>query len=247
MRRALARTASGVLALGSVALVAGCGQQPAQDQTGAAAAAASSSAVSPAESPSPAPSVSRSPWPLVLPVPAVPPGLHQTGTRPPARSPAFHAEMIDLWAAVVAGRPGLALPSFFPVAAYEQVKAIADPAADWRNRLVADFRLDIYAAHQLLGRQARHARLVRVLVPESEAVWVPPGACYNSVGYWHAGGARIVYKVNGQERSIGIASLISWRGRWYVVHLGAVLRGAEVGEVDDPSPGQGIAGQPGGC
>ena len=155
--------------------------------------------------------------------------------------------MTDLWAAVVAGRPRLGLAAFFPVFAYKQVKAIYDPAADWRNRLVADFRLDIYAAHRFLGRAARHSRLVRVVVPEYAAQWVPPGACYNSVGYWHVGGARVVYKVRGQERSIGIASLISWRGRWYVVHFGAVLRAAAVGEVDQPSPGVGVPGPAGGC
>ncbi len=84
-------------------------------------------------------------------------------------------------------------------------------------------------------------------MPELEAEWVPPGACYNSVGYWHVGGARIVYKVRGQERSIGIASLISWRGRWYVVHFGAVLRPVVAGEVDEPSDGEGIPGPAGGC
>jgi len=184
---------------------------------------------------------------VVLPVPAVPPGLHQTGVRPPAHSPVLHAEMTDLWAAVVTGRPRLAMPAFFPVSAYKQVKAIYDPAADWRNRLVGDFRLDVYAAHQFLGRTARRARLIRVVVPESEAAWIPPGACDNSVGYWHVGGARIVYKVRGQERSIGIASLISWRGRWYVVHFGAVLRAAVVGEVNEPSLGEGVSGPAGGC
>ena len=155
--------------------------------------------------------------------------------------------MTDLWAGVVTGKPRLAMAAFFPVAAYKQVKAIYDPAADWQNRLVYDFRLDISAAHQFLGGAARHARLVRVVVPEADAGWVPPGACYNSVGYWHVGGARIVYRVRGQERSIGIASLISWRGRWYVVHFGAVLRAAVVGEVDQPSLGEGVPGPAGGC
>ena len=48
-------------------------------------------------------------------------------------------------------------------------------------------------------------------------------------------GARVVYRLGGQLRSFGIASLISWRGRWYVVHFGAVLRNAAVGLVDQPS------------
>ena len=41
--------------------------------------------------------------------------------------------------------------------------------------------------------------------------------------------------------------MISWRGVWYVVHLGAVLRSAAVGEVYQPAAGRGVAGPPGGC
>ena len=91
------------------------------------------------------------------------------------------------------------------------------------------------AAHHYLGRGAAHARLLRVIVPSAEAAWINPGVCYNSAGYWHVGGARLVYREHGQVRSIGIASLISWRGRWYVVHFGAVLRTGATGLVDQPA------------
>jgi hypothetical protein len=42
-----------------------------------------------------------------------------------------------------------------------------------------------------------------------------------------------------QVRSFGIASLISWRGEWYVVHLGGIVRSSPGGEVDDPEAGPG--------
>jgi hypothetical protein len=155
--------------------------------------------------------------------------------------------MTDLWAGVVSGRPDLAMPAFFPLVGYEQVKAIADPAADWRHRLVAEFQEDIMAAHHLLGSEARHATLARVIVPEPEADWINPGVCSNGVGYWHVAGARVVYRAGGAEKSFGIATLISWRGRWYVVHLGGELRTVAGGMIDDPSRGAGIAGPPGGC
>jgi hypothetical protein len=155
--------------------------------------------------------------------------------------------MTDLWAAVVTGKPKFAIQAFFPLAAYQQVKAIADPTADWHDRLVGDFLLDIGAAHRFLGHRARHARLIRVIVPSAQASWINPGVCYNSVGYWHVAGARVLYRQNGILRSIGIASLISWRGRWYVVHFGTVLRAAAVGVVDQPATGAGTPGPPGGC
>ncbi|MBV9094698.1 MAG: hypothetical protein JO132_12620 [Streptosporangiaceae bacterium] len=157
---------------------------------------------------------------------------------------AFRNAMSDLWQAVTTGNPQAALPAFFPLAAYRQVKAIADPAADWQSRLWYDFTLDVAAAHQVVGRGAR---LLRVIVPGDDAAWVYPGDCYNSIGYWHVPGSRVVYLRDGQERSFGIAWLISWRGVWYVVHFGAVLRGAAIGVVDQPAAGPGVTGPPGGC
>jgi hypothetical protein len=180
----------------------------------------------------------------VIAVPPPPASLHQTRAFPSAHGRVFRAEMTDLWAAVVTGRARTALQAFFPLSAYQQVKAIPNPAADWRTRLWADFRLDVAAAHRLVGRSAS---LFRVIVPSAQAAWVDPGVCFNSVGYWHVGGARLVYRKHGPLRSIGIASLISWRGRWYVVHFGAVLRNGPYGIVDQPAAGTGVPGPAGGC
>ena len=128
-----------------------------------------------------------------------------------------------------------------------QLKSIADAQADWRGRLVHDYRLDIAAAHALLGANALGAQLVKVTVVSSYAHWVPPGVCDNSVGYFEMPNARVVYTTAGQVRSFGIASLISWRGVWYVVHFGAILRATDVGQVDDPASGAGSSLYSGTC
>lgn len=168
--------------------------------------------------------------------------------RPKASGRAFRAMVTDLWLAVRTGKASLGRQAFFPVGAYKQVKAIADPAADWRTRLWDDFVLDTRAAHRLLGRDANKAKLLRVLVlPAADDSWIGPGACFNSVGYWHVANSRVVYRLGGRVRSFGIASLISWRGVWYVVHLGAVSRTVVTGIVDEPADGPGIPGPPGGC
>jgi hypothetical protein len=233
-----------MLAVAACVLAAGCGASAG----GRAAPAARPHRVSQAAAtarpditPSPSPSAS----PSVIAVPAPAPGLPQTRALPSAATPVFHAEMTDLWTAVVTGRPATGAPAFFPLSAYKQVKAIGDPAADWNARLFGDFRLDVGAAHRLLG--ADRARLVRVIVPSGDAAWIDPGVCENGVGYWHVGGARLVYQQDGQVRSIGIASLISWRGQWYVVHFGAVLRTGAAGLVDQPAVGPGVPGPAGGC
>ena len=190
------------------------------------------------------PKATASPSPAALPVAPGAGALPQTSAVPSTSSVAFRDAMADLWRAVTADNARFALPAFFPEAAYSQLKAIAYPEADWQYRLWYDFTLDVRAAHGLL---APGARLVRVIVPAGEADWVYPGACYNSIGYWHVGGARVVYTEHGQERSFGIASLISWRGVWYVVHFGEVLRPVVTGVVDQPAAGPGVPGPPGGC
>ena len=182
--------------------------------------------------------------PAALPVAPGAGDLPQTRAFPSADSVAFHHAMQDLWLAVTTGNARLALPAFFPRAAYQKLKAIDDPAADWDDRLWYDFILDVSAAHRVVDPDAR---LVRVIVAGYDASWVYPGVCDNSIGYWHVSGARVVYREHGQERSFGIASLISWRGVWYAVHFGAVLRSVVTGIVDQPAAGPGVPGPPGGC
>jgi len=151
--------------------------------------------------------------------------------------------MADLWRGIVTDSVTAAMPAFFPRSAYVQVKAISHPAADFRDRLVSAFRRDIHAAHELLGPGAATALLVGVSVPK-EWAWIPPGGCYNAIGYWHAPGSRLVYEEAGHVRSFGIFSFISWRGEWYVVHMSGY---DHPGTVDDPSAGRGTLGPPGGC
>lgn len=166
-------------------------------------------------------------------------GRPQTTQLPSSATHCFRHQMTALWRGVRLDSPAAARAAFFPLAAYAQVKAIADPAGDYTGRLWADFDADLAAAHALLGDDARAARLVTVSLPAGFAHWVPPGACYNSSGYYELPNARLEYRVGGELRSFGIASMISWRGVWYVIHLGAVLRPDGGGVVDDPEVGPG--------
>lgn len=176
-----------------------------------------------------------------------PGSLPQTHAYPSGSSARFKSLMSLLWAGIVRDSPTTALPAFFPRDAYIQLKAIGSASSDWNGRLVHDYRLDIAAAHALLGRGASQAQLVKVDVPSSYGHWVAPGVCYNRVGYYEMPNARVVYRDDGQVRSLGIASMISWRGVWYVVHLGAILRSTDSGRVDDPEPGQGTPVYSGTC
>ncbi len=148
--------------------------------------------------------------------------LPQTHDEPVASGAQFNAGVNGLWTAVVSDDPGAAMPFFFPLSAYLQVKAVSNPAGDWQNRLVAAYTRDIHNLHQSLGSDAAGAQLVAIDVPQSQAEWIVPGVEYNKIGYWRVYGTRVHYTVDGQARSFAVASLISWRGEWYVVHLSSI-------------------------
>jgi hypothetical protein len=214
-----------VLWAGATLLVAGC-STPSRGNVGAAPPTTSP--------PSPSPSPSASPSPSPSPSPSVDPGtLPQTHVLPHTDDPVFQASVRDLWQAIVTDDPATAMPFFFPESAYLQVKAITNPAADYQNRLIDWYRLDIEAAHALLGSQASQARFVGVTVPNA-AVWIVPGVEYNKGSYYRVFGTRLTYEIGGKTKSIGLFSLISWRGEWYIVHLGPSTRSSNRGIVYQP-------------
>jgi hypothetical protein len=214
-------------------LAAGCGgAEPGNASAASAHATVTSMRAAPVKavssvprSPSASPSISATPDPGTLP---------QTHQLPSAQDGQFQAGAQSLWQAIVQDKPQLALPFFFPLSAYRQVKAISDPDADYQNRLIAWYDLDIHAAHEHLGATS-DARFVSMDVPESNAEWIEPGVEYNKGSYYRVYGTRLNYEINGHAASIGVFSLISWRGEWYVVHLGPSTRSAMEGLVYDPS------------
>jgi hypothetical protein len=154
---------------------------------------------------------------------AVDPGsLPQTDDRPSASGAAFDARVQGLWNAIVRDDPSLALPFFFPESAYLQVKAMNDPATDYQQRLIANYEQDIHTLHAQLGANAANASFTGIDVPDSQAVWVQPGEEYNKGSYWRVYGSTLNYTVDGTPGSFAVTSLISWRGEWYVVHLGEI-------------------------
>jgi hypothetical protein len=147
--------------------------------------------------------------------------LPQTMERPSATSPALQTRVKALWNAIVADDPAPAMAFFFPLSAYEQVKAISDPDGDWHNRLVANYRQDIHALHVQLGAGAARAQLVGIEVPDA-AQWILPGAEFNKGSYWRVYGTVLRYSLDNTSATLPVTSMISWRGEWYVVHLGAI-------------------------
>jgi hypothetical protein len=166
--------------------------------------------------PSPAPATTGTAAPATTTTTVDPGQLPQTTQKPSGADPQFLARMQLLWQAVVTGQPAVAEPAFFPLAAYLQVKAIADPTHDWMTRLLATYDRDILTLH---ARIPPGAQLTGVDVPDARATWVLPGAEYNKGSYWRVYGTEVRYTAGGHAATFPIASLISWRGEWYVVHF----------------------------
>jgi hypothetical protein len=146
--------------------------------------------------------------------------LGQTEERPSTTSPAFERRMQLLFEAIVANDPSIAEPVFFPVVAYEQVKDIKKPAADWKHRLMKAFARDIGRHHEKLGPEPKACRFVGVDVDEKRVKWMERGKEGNKLGYFRVTRSTIRYTdPSGQEKKLGLTSLISWRGEWFVVHL----------------------------
>jgi hypothetical protein len=187
------------------------------------------------------------PRPVRVQVRTVDPGTLPQTAATPAFGAVFGSQMRTLWTAIVTGSPRLARAVFFPESAYRQLKAIPSPSSDYIYRLLAFLDLDIAAYHAHIGSTPAAARLVAVEAESALAAWIPAGACENAVGYWHLPGTRLVYTVAGRRYSFRVSSLISWRGVWYVIHLGPNPRPSNVGTVDDPQVGPGVPGPGGGC
>ena len=174
--------------------------------------------------------------------------LPQTSDEPPVTT-GLQAALPPLWTAITTGDPTPGLAAFFPRSAYLQMKTgvLAYPSSDYTGRLIAFYDLDVPAYHQALGADAASASLESVVADPALAQWIAPGTCENKMGYWHLPGVRLVYRTASGVHSFAVASLISWRGTWYVVHLGPNPRPSNVGTVAQPADGAATPGPGGGC
>jgi hypothetical protein len=168
-------------------------------------------------------------------------------TQPPFGA-SLNARMAALWHDLANDSLTSGEKLFFPESAYVAMKTgqIPDPTSDYIDRLIGFFRLDLAAYHSYIFAHGA-ASFVGINVNPGDALWIRPGWCENSIGYWHVPGVRLVYREGGLVRSVAVASLISWHGEWFIVHLGPNPRAHNVGTVDAPALGRGVAGPAGGC
>ena len=224
----MAGIGSAAVAVGLALTAAGCGGG------GGARTAAATATVAPATTVVPvSTTVAPASTTVAPPTTAVPPSttlpeavdaagsLPQTHVLPTSTDPQFLARMGALCSAIGAGNPGLAQDAFFPLGAYVQVKGISDPVHDYQTRLIADYDQDIDYLHAYVTSAAEPGALSYVHVPDA-AEWILPGVEYNKGSYYRVYGTVLGCTIGGQQHTFDVASLISWRGEWYVVHLRSI-------------------------
>lgn len=144
----------------------------------------------------------------------------QTDQRPTLTSASFQQRVEAVARAIISGDVEPALPAFFPLVAYQQVKDVAKPERDYKFRLLANFKRDLLEYHHALGAAAAESKFAGVTVSEKDAKWMAPGSEGNKLGYFRVLRSRLRFTLpTGRSRELELTSLISWRGEWYVVHL----------------------------
>ena len=144
----------------------------------------------------------------------------QTDELPIDGEPRFLARVELLCAAIIEGRSGRAYAAFFPIAAYRQVKDVADPDRDYRIRLLRHFDRDIEDYHRRVTKMHAPVKCSGIRIPQTQARWMKPGSEYNRIGYFRVLRSHLVLAdADGNTTTLEVTSLISWRGQWYVVHL----------------------------
>ncbi len=164
------------------------------------------------------PLASTSPSPILFDEQGRP--LPQTEQLPSLSSETLLQRTRLLLAAIENDQPQSADAAFFPLVAYEQVKAIAAPARDHKYRLLAAFHRNIHEYHGKIAKLVKPLSLVSLEPPAQKPKWMEPGSEGNKLGYYRLLRAKLrLTDGNGKEHVLPITSMISWRGEWYVVHL----------------------------
>lgn len=143
----------------------------------------------------------------------------QTEERPQPGDALTEARARALFEALVHDEPERGQVFFFPLDAYKQVKDSSAPESDWRHRLIAAYGRDLHEIHRARPH-LKDATFVGLEIPETGVKWIKPGEEYNKIGYFRVFKSQLVYTTaSGERKTIELKSLISWRGKFFLVHL----------------------------
>ncbi|HSC87923.1 MAG TPA: hypothetical protein VLC09_11655 [Polyangiaceae bacterium] len=220
---ALAAALGGV-ALGGVLPLSSSNAQPTPAPPTPPAPGPTPPAPAPPQPPPPQPAPPQPAPPQPTPPPSPPPSSPRTPAASevadnrvePLQDAALQDRARALFGAIVSGEPTGAEEFWFPREPFERLKDIPEPGKYW-EQLRRAYSRDVRTLH---GKRKRWegAAFVRFELTRA-AKWVAPGKETNKIGYYRSLHGKLVYTVEGQERSLDVHTVITWQGRWYVTHL----------------------------
>jgi hypothetical protein len=146
--------------------------------------------------------------------------LPQTEDEPSTDGPLFRHGIDRVFRAIVADDPEIARSFFFPIEAYDKVKAIDKPKVDWEKRLWKNFVRDVHGYHAKLGEDPERAELLAFEPRTERKMWIKPHREGNRIPYWRMTRNHLkIRDARGKELKLELTALISWRGEWFIVHL----------------------------
>ncbi|MBI2894517.1 MAG: hypothetical protein HYY06_13275 [Deltaproteobacteria bacterium] len=151
--------------------------------------------------------------------PAVPSENRERGTTPsPATAEAWAPRLLE---AIKADDPSGVLDVFFPAAAFDIVKAMADPAR-YHRRLVAWYEEDLHIEHD---RFPDVADLSFDRFQMGRCTWQERGSEGNRIPYWSCRHNFLhARSTTGRRRAFEIRVMINWGQSWHITHLGPIRR-----------------------
>jgi hypothetical protein len=140
------------------------------------------------------------------------------------QKPDLHSERLDdrarhLLDAIATGEAARGDDFFFPRSPFIPLKDVRDPGR-YFDQLLGAYHRDIRELHKS-RRDWTSVRLVSFALGTTPT-WVAPGREYNKIGYYRTFGAKLRWQAGDSSGAIGISTIISYHGRWFITHLAPI-------------------------
>jgi len=135
---------------------------------------------------------------------------------PPLESDELTERAKKLFEAIVHDDPALGESFWFPKEPFIPLKDVKGPDKYWDN-LHKTYARDIHALHR--KRKSWDGATFVGFKMGSTPKWVPPGDEANKIGYYRSFRGKLTYRIEDQNVTIEVHTIISWQGEWFITHL----------------------------
>ena len=144
----------------------------------------------------------------------------QSMVKPLAHDHALDIRMRQFYTGLRDNNNALCDKAFLPMMDYVALKQGGGNQADWRNRLMYHFHLQLAQLRKRFAASLPGSTYNGYRIPYSTAHTVRVGAEENKAPYWQVFMTTMAFHdKNGRGHNFTINTLISFRGEWWIVHV----------------------------